>query len=76
MSATQEWIKQKFQEEGLGYVEYNNRRLTTEILELQDRIKKLEMDMAYEHKLKLVAESPEEQRACSYTLVYNLKQKD
>ena len=62
MSATQEWIKQKFQEEGLGYVEYNNRRLTNEILELQDRIKRLETDMAYTQKIRFVAESPEEQK--------------
>ena len=68
MSATQEWIKQKFQEEGLGYVEYNNRRLTNEILELQDRIKRLETDMAYTQKIRLVAESPEEQK------IYDLKE--
>ena len=68
MSATQEWIKQKFQEEGLGYAEYNNRRLTTEILELQDRIKRLETDMAYTQKIRFVAESPEEQN------IYDLKE--
>lgn len=63
MSATQEWIKQKFQEEGLSHIEYTNRRLTVEILELQDRIKKLETDMAY----TAYATSPEEQR------IYDLK---
>jgi len=67
MSATQEWIKQKFQEEGLGYVEYNNKRLTDEVQELQARIKTLEMDMAHIIKNRNIASSPEEQR------IYDLK---
>ena len=49
-------------------VEYNNRRLTNEILELQDRIKRLETDMAYTQKIRFVAESPEEQK------IYDLKE--
>lgn len=67
MSATQEWIKQKFQEEGLGYVAYNNERLTDEVQELQARIKTLEMDMAHIIKNRNIASSPEEQR------IYDLK---
>lgn len=65
MSATQEWIKQKFQEESvLGQnVEYTNMRLTREIEELKNRIKRLETDMAY----TAYATSPEEQR------IYDLK---
>mgnify|MGYP002641004665 FL=1 len=65
MSATQEWLKQKFKEERvLGEnVEYNNMRLTKEIEELKNRIKTLETDMAY----TAYATSPEEQR------IYDLK---
>jgi len=65
MSATQEWIKQKFQEENvLGQnVEYTNMKLTREIEELKNRIKQLETDMAY----TAYATSPEEQR------IYDLK---
>ena len=68
MSATQEWIKQKFQEEGLGYVVYNNERLTDEVQELQARIKTLEMDMAHIIKNRNIAFSPEEQK------IYDLKE--
>jgi len=68
MSATQEWIKQKFQEEGLGYVVYNNERLTDEVQELQARIKTLEMDMAHIIKNRNIASSPEEQK------IYDLKE--
>ena len=65
MSATQEWLKQKFKEERvLGEnVEYTNMRLTKEIEELKNRIKTLETDMAY----TAYATSPEEQR------IYDLK---
>jgi len=65
MSVTQEWIKQKFQEENvLGEnVEYTNMKLTREIEELKNRIKQLETDMAY----TAYATSPEEQR------IYDLK---
>jgi len=68
MSQTQEWIKEKFQQESqLGVnTEYNNMRLTREIEELKGRIKQLETDMAYQ----TYATSPEEQR------IYNLRRTD
>ena len=60
MSATQEWLKEKFQEEA-GQMAYNNIRLTEEIEELKARLKKVETDMAYTQKIRF-AQSPEEQR--------------
>jgi predicted nuclease with TOPRIM domain len=68
MSQTQEWIKEKFQQESqLGVnTEYNNMRLTHEIEELKGRIKQLETDMAYQ----TYATSPEEQR------IYDLRRTD
>jgi hypothetical protein len=52
MSQTQDWIKEKFQQERkLGVnVEYSNMRLTAEIEQLKNRIKVLETDMAYTFK--------------------------
>ena len=68
MSATQDWIKEQFEleskirEEQLGVnTEYNNMRLTREITEMKERLKRLETDMAYTQKIRF-AESPEEQR--------------
>lgn len=55
MSATQEWIKKKFQEEGLDSAkEYTNMRLTDEITEVKERLKRLETDMAYTQKIRFV----------------------
>ena len=72
MSATQDWIKEQFEleskirEEQLGVnIEYNNMRLTREVEDLQERLKKLETDMAYTQKIRF--QSPEEQR------IYDLK---
>jgi len=53
MSATQDWIKQKFQEEGLT-TEYTNMRLTREVTEMKERLKRLETDMAYTQKIRFV----------------------
>jgi 3-phenylpropionate/cinnamic acid dioxygenase small subunit len=52
MSQTQDWIKEKFKEERILGVntEYTNMRLTSEIEQLKDRIKRLETDMAYTYK--------------------------
>ena len=49
MPSTQEWIRQKFEEERqLGInVEYNNMRLTKELEEVKEDIKKLQIDLAY-----------------------------
>ena len=49
MPSTQEWIRQKFEEERrLGVnVEYNNMRLTKELEEVKEDIKKLQIDLAY-----------------------------
>ena len=60
MSATQEWLKQKFREDA-GLVAYSNIRLTEEIEDLKERLKKVETDMAYTQKIRF-AQSPEEQR--------------
>ena len=60
MSATQEWLKQKFREDA-GLVAYSNTRLTEEIEDLKERLKKVETDMAYTQKIRF-AQSPEEQR--------------
>jgi len=46
MSQTQEWIKEKYSKENSN-VYYNNMKLTKEIEELKQRVKKLEEDMAY-----------------------------
>ena len=65
MSATQEWLRKKFQEEarttGDLYKEYSNSRLTKEVEDLKERLKKVETDMAYTQKIRF-AQSPEEQR--------------
>ena len=50
MSATQDWLKQKFQE-AAGLVAYSNNRLTEEIEELKARLKKVETDIAYTQKI-------------------------
>ena len=42
MPKTQEWIKQKLEEERQGWTEYNNRRLTEEIEDLKQRVDDLE----------------------------------
>ena len=49
MPSTQEWIRQKFEEERqLGInIEYNNMRLTKELEEVKEDIKKLQIDLAY-----------------------------
>lgn len=49
MPSTQEWIRQKFEEERqLGVnVEYTNMRLTKELEEVKEDIKKLQIDLAY-----------------------------
>lgn len=49
MPSTQEWIRQKFEEERqLGVnIEYNNMRLTKELEEVKEDIKKLQIDLAY-----------------------------
>ena len=60
MSATQEWLKQKFREDA-GLAPYSNIRLTEEIEDLKERLKKVETDMAYTQKIRF-AQSPEEQR--------------
>jgi len=46
MPRTQEWIKEKLAEENSN-VYYNNMKLTKEVEELKQRVKKLEEDMAY-----------------------------
>ena len=60
MSATQEWLRKKFQEEATP-ASYSNIRLTEEIEDLKERLKKVETDMAYTQKIRF-AQSPEEQR--------------
>ena len=50
MSATQEWLKQKFREDA-GLVAYSNIRLTEEIEDLKERLKKVETDIAYTQKI-------------------------
>jgi hypothetical protein len=50
MSATQEWIKNQYQtERGVvgENVEYTNMRLSREAMDLKERVKKLETDMAF-----------------------------
>ena len=60
MSATQEWLRKKFQEEATP-TSYSNIQLTNEIEDLKQRLKKVETDMAYTQKIRF-AQSPEEQR--------------
>ena len=43
MPKTQEWIKQKLEEERQGWTEYNNRRLTDEVEDLKQRVDDLEL---------------------------------
>lgn len=43
MPKTQEWIKQKLEEERQGWTEWNNRRLTEEIEDLKQRVDDLEL---------------------------------
>lgn len=43
MPKTQEWIKQKLEEERQGWTEYGNRRLTEELEELKQRVSDLEI---------------------------------
>ena len=61
MSATQDWIKEQFEleskirEEQHGITtQYSNMRLTREITELKERLKRLETDMAYTQKIRFV----------------------
>ena len=72
MSATQDWIKEQYELElkiaGVN-TEYTNMRLTKELEELKERMKKVETDMAYTQKVRF-AQSPEEQR------IYDLRQTD
>jgi len=72
MSATQEWIKQKFQEESAKNPIVTVHTLRKQIDEMKERIKKLETDMAYsQHSQNEVsASSPEEQR------IYELRRTD
>ena len=43
MPKTQEWIKQKLEEERQGWTEYNNRRLIEEVEDLKQRVDDLEL---------------------------------
>ena len=43
MPKTQEWIKQKLEEERQGWTEWNNRKLTEEIEDLKQRVDDLEL---------------------------------
>lgn len=45
MPATQEYIKEKLAEQSVTY--WNEMRLTKEVQDLLERVKKLEEDMAY-----------------------------
>ena len=65
----EDYMKRKMTEESKGrttgdvYNEYSNLRLTKEIEELKERLKRVETDMAYTQKIRFVdAESPEEQK--------------
>lgn len=72
MSATQDWIKEQYELElkiAGANTEYTNMRLTKELEELKERLKKVETDMAYTQKVRF-AQSPEEQR------IYDLRQTD
>tara|TARA_S200002703_G_scaffold79056_1_gene68051 strand:- start:1152 stop:1370 length:219 start_codon:yes stop_codon:yes gene_type:complete len=72
MSATQDWIKEQYELERkiVGEnVEYTNMRLSKEVEDLKERLKKVETDMAYTQKIRF-AQSPEEQR------IYDLRQTD
>jgi len=72
MSQTQDWIKEQYELElkivGEN-VEYTNMRLSKEVEDLKERLKKVETDMAYTQKIRF-AQSPEEQR------IYDLRQTD
>lgn len=57
MSATQDWIKEQFELERkiVGEnVEYTNMRLSKEVEDLKERLKKVETDMAYTQKIRFV----------------------
>tara|TARA_E500000318_G_scaffold27899_1_gene28138 strand:+ start:627 stop:845 length:219 start_codon:yes stop_codon:yes gene_type:complete len=72
MSVTQDWIKEQYELERkiVGEnVEYTNMRLSKEVEDLKERLKKVETDMAYTQKIRF-AQSPEEQR------IYDLRQTD
>ena len=72
MSATQDWIKEQYELElkiAGENVEYTNMRLSKEVEDLKERLKKVETDMAYTQKIRF-AQSPEEQR------IYDLRQTD
>ena len=43
MPKTQEWIKQKLEQERQGWTEYSNRKLTEEIEDLKQRVDDLEL---------------------------------
>lgn len=43
MPKTQEWIKQRLEEERQGWTEFTNRRLTEEVEELRQRVDDLEL---------------------------------
>ena len=52
MSATQEWIKQKFREESENQPRYySNREIASELDDLKMRLKKVETDIAYTQKI-------------------------
>lgn len=57
MSATQDWIKEQYELElkivGEN-VEYTNMRLSKEVEDLKERLKKIETDMAYTQKIRFV----------------------
>ena len=57
MSATQDWIKEQYELERkiVGEnVEYTNMRLSKEVEDLKERLKKVETDMAYTQKIRFV----------------------
>ena len=57
MSVTQDWIKEQYELERkiVGEnVEYTNMRLSKEVEDLKERLKKVETDMAYTQKIRFV----------------------
>ena len=60
MSATQEWLKEKFREEA-GLMSYSNTRLTSEIEDLKERLKKVETDIAYTQKIYFKVDEPRDE---------------
>lgn len=57
MSATQDWIKEQYELElkiAGENVEYTNMRLSKEVEDLKERLKKVETDMAYTQKIRFV----------------------